>query len=166
VNITLAAGNTSLPTTSLDSSVFEFTPMPTYAHTDDTFATALSNLIGFLYCLAFISPVTKLVSTLVAEKETRIKEGMKMMGLSETAYFFSHFTTAVLQAIIMGVVATIVTSGVYKNSTKGYVFVYWWLYCMCIFCFCYLMSTFFSKARTACKFSTITITNSFLLSQH
>lgn len=155
MNLTLTAGNASLATAPFNSSKFEFTPMPTHAHVDDLFAGILSGLIGFLYCLAFIWPVTKIVKSLVEEKETRIKEGMKMMGLSETALFCSHLTTYIITFCFTAILCTLVTSpGVYKNSDKGYVFTFFFFYGICIFFFCFMVSACFSKARTACKLLT------------
>jgi ATP-binding cassette subfamily A (ABC1) protein 3 len=151
VNLTLATGNASLATSWLNATNFEFTPMPTHAHIDDLFAGILSGLIGFMYALAFIWPVTKIVKLLVEEKENRIKEGMKMMGLSETALFCSHLTTYLVTFGITALLCMLVTApGVYKNSDKGYVWTFFYFYGVCIFFFCFMVASFFSRARTAC----------------
>jgi ATP-binding cassette subfamily A (ABC1) protein 3 len=151
VNATLAMGNASLATDFVNATNFEITPMPTHAHIDDLFATVLSSLIGFLYALAFIWPVTKIVKQLVEEKENRIKEGMKMMGLSETALFLSHLTTYIFVFAVIAILCMLVTLNTYENSDKGFVFTFFFFYGLCIFFFCFMLSSFFSKARTACK---------------
>jgi ATP-binding cassette subfamily A (ABC1) protein 3 len=116
VNTTLAlGGNPSIINNVNVTSNYEITPMPTPAHTDDTFASVMGKLVGFLYTLAFIWPVTKIVKLLVEEKETRIKEGMKMMGLSETALFFSHLTTYTIVFAVTAICCMLVTIDAYAN---------------------------------------------------
>jgi hypothetical protein len=81
VNLTLMTANSSLveyPSINATSSLFEFSPMPTRRHIDDPFATILDGAIGSLYMLAFMWPLVKILKGMVEEKETRMKEGMKV----------------------------------------------------------------------------------------
>ncbi len=51
-------------------------------------------LIGLVMVLGWLWPFSRFVRNIVDEKETRIKEGMKMMGLSvRITSFASHVVT-------------------------------------------------------------------------
>ena len=43
----------------------------------------------------------------VKEKESKVKEGMKIMGLSELTYFFSDFITYLIKNVIYSVFITL-----------------------------------------------------------
>ena len=52
-------------------------------------------MFPFLVVFAVLYPVSNVITSLVKEKELRIKEGMKMMGLTDAAHTASwvfHFT--------------------------------------------------------------------------
>ena len=53
-----------------------------------------------------MSPLCLYVYRMVAEKESRAKEGMKIMGLGDGTYFLSYF----LQFLIINVVVSLINS--------------------------------------------------------
>ena len=55
----------------------------------------IAGTLGIFYMLAFLYPVSRMIRLLVTEKEARIKEGMKMMGMSSTIYDLSWFIVMV-----------------------------------------------------------------------
>ena len=88
------------------------------AHSTDLFATYVSSFIGFLFCLTFVWPVTRLVKVFVEEKETRIREGMTMMGLRPSALWLSWLITYALIFTVMSLTIVVITSNsVYKVTT-------------------------------------------------
>ena len=60
----------------------------------DSFAGFAGFLLPFFIVIAYLSPLIIVVFRMVREKETKVKEGMKIMGLTETSYFFSFGFTA------------------------------------------------------------------------
>eukprot|EP01083_Nonionella_stella_P103393 295193_1 len=68
-------------------------PFPTPAYTSDLFATFVADVLGLFFTLAFMWVVTRIVKDIVEEKEFRIKEGMKMMGLSDSVVWLAHLST-------------------------------------------------------------------------
>jgi hypothetical protein len=71
--------------------------MATEAFKTDDFQYVISSTLGIFYMLSFLFPVSRMVRALVLEKELKIKEGMKMMGLSNAAYNASWLITLVIQ---------------------------------------------------------------------
>lgn len=49
--------------------------MPTAAFKSDNFQGVISSTLGIFYMLSFLYPVSRLIRSLVLEKETRIREG-------------------------------------------------------------------------------------------
>lgn len=77
-------------------------PMPAETNISDSFKQVWSKIFPFLIILTFIPPVYNMVSLVVREKETRIKESMRMMGLSEAAYWLSwYFYYSVISTVIV-----------------------------------------------------------------
>jgi len=64
-------------------------PMSTAAHTDDLLLQLSTSLMYFLMGIAFCPSVVTIVSTLVRDKEQRLREGMLMMGLETFTYYSS-----------------------------------------------------------------------------
>jgi ATP-binding cassette subfamily A (ABC1) protein 3 len=133
-----------------------FTAMPTPAYRSDDFADYVGNFLGLLFTVVFLWPVTRQTKAIVEEKESRIKEGMKMMGLKETGVWLSWFLTYCIVFLIMSIIITIITAGnVFKYSDKGRIFIFFFLFGISTFSFAYLISAFFSRARTASTFAAI-----------
>ena len=66
-------------------------PMQAQTSVVDSFASILSQLFPFLILLIFIPPVYNTTYLMVQEKQTRIKESMRMMGMSDVPYWLSWF---------------------------------------------------------------------------
>ena len=77
-------------------------PMPATNDTSDPFTQVLTGVLPFLLLLIFIPPVYNTVFMMVKEKESRIKESMRMMGMKDYAYWLSWYVyyTAVSTCIV------------------------------------------------------------------
>lgn len=124
--------------------------MPTEDYLSDDFQYVISSTLGIFYMLSFLYPVSRIIRGLVVEKEDRIKEGMKMMGLTDFSYNISWFITILLQLLLVSLLITLVTSTtVFEYSDKFLVFIYFGAFSLAIMNFCFLMATFFSRAKVA-----------------
>jgi hypothetical protein len=56
--------------------------MPTVAFKSDDFQYIISSTLGIFFMLSFLYPVSRIIRSLVLEKETRIKEGITYRGFS------------------------------------------------------------------------------------
>jgi hypothetical protein len=124
--------------------------MPTDDYKTDNFQYVISSTLGIFYMLSFLYPVSRIIRSLVTEKEDRIKEGMKMMGLTDFSYNLSWFITILSQLLFVSILITLVTAtSVFEYSDKFLVFIYFAAFSFAIMNFCFLIATFFSRAKVA-----------------
>lgn len=125
-------------------------PFKSDKYVSDSFGLIMTGMLPFFMLLMYILPVYRLISNIVAEKESKARESMKMMGLTDASYWFSWFSYYFIVVTIISVLCIIILSAtVFKNSNRGIIFLYFWVYGLSLFGFCILLQSFFSKARVA-----------------
>lgn len=88
------------------------------------------------FMFTFLLPLFYMTSKLAEEKESRAREGMKMMGLSDSTYFLSWFIFHVFVIVIQSAEVAIMTSfNVFPSSNPFLIFLFCVLYGLCIFSF-------------------------------
>ena len=96
-----------------------FVPFPMGAHKVDLFVTLLQNILGLFFTIIFTWPFSRLVRNLVDEKERRIREGAKMMGMRDSAFFMSWFFTYAIMLTIAAVLSVAISKSM---VTMAYLF--------------------------------------------
>lgn len=86
-----------IPWTQYSPSDIRLAPFPTREYTDDEFQSIVKKVMGVLYLLGFLYPISRLISYSVLEKELKIKEGLYMMGLKDEIFHLSWFITYAIQ---------------------------------------------------------------------
>jgi len=127
-------------------------PTHTHTHTRVLFLTPPATLpvVSRAVCFCFWFPVSRLIRGMVAEKEAKIREGMRMMGLGDAPLLYSWLLTYALIYLLVAVVIALITKrNIFKASNGFLVFIFFWLFGLSTTTFCYLISVFFSRARTA-----------------
>lgn len=78
-------------------------PMPAYYDKTDSFTSIINGVLPLLILLIFIPPVYNMVFMIVKEKESRIKESMRMMGMKDRSYWLSWYVyyTCVTSMIVL-----------------------------------------------------------------
>lgn len=105
-----------------------------------------------LYVVIALSQfVTYLLVQLVGEKEKKIKEGMKIMGLRELVFWCSWFNIYVAYAIVLSLASTIILFllGVFNNTSWILIFSLVLLYSITVISFSFMISPFFDKSRVS-----------------
>ena len=104
---------------------------------------------GFVGALAFQTNVVLVMKSIVVEKELRLREGMKMMGMSNSMFWSSWFITHWSSAMISVALVTLI--GIYPFSYTDqfiqFLFYSFWVASLTLWNF--WLSTFFSKSITA-----------------
>ncbi|CAB4007510.1 ATP-binding cassette sub-family A member 3-like [Paramuricea clavata] len=128
-------------------------PYPTYRK--DYFNTTVAGFLPLLLTLAFIYTAMMIVKELVYEKQCRLKESMKMMGLSNWIHWLAWFTKCFLFLFISVSLVTAILSGakILEHSDGSVVFVFLLLYAVASIFFCFAMSVVFSNAVLSMLFS-------------
>jgi ATP-binding cassette subfamily A (ABC1) protein 3 len=125
-------------------------PYKSDSYIKDDFDRVIKAMLPFFMLLMYILPVYRLISNIVSEKETKARESMKMMGLSDFSYWLSWFVYYFIIVLIISIASTIILSAnVFKYSNKGIIFLYFFIYGLSLFGLCILIQAFFSRARVA-----------------
>ena len=109
-------------------------PVPGSVFVVDNFLQPLAGLLPLITLLAYIPPVYYVVFLLVKEKESGVKESMRMMGMTDSPYWMSwwvYFTTmnTIVSLLIWGVLCI----NIVNYSSKGYLLLFFWLYGEAVF---------------------------------
>ncbi|CAA7057158.1 unnamed protein product [Microthlaspi erraticum] len=169
-NIDLPVSHSSLSSASpfelqwtlFSPSKIRMVPFPTREYTDDEFQSIVKSVMGLLYLLGFLYPVSRLISYSVFEKEQKIKEGLYMMGLKDEIFHLSWFITYALQfALCSGIITTCTMGSLFKYSDTTLVFTYFFLFGLSAIMLSFLISTFFTRAKTAVAVGTLAFLGAF-----
>ena len=89
-------------------------------------------------------PVSQLTKALVEEKELRLKQTMRIMGLLDSAHTGGWLLVALGQFFLIALLCTAVVSTFLIHSSKPLLFLFILLFCFGGISFALLLSVFFS----------------------
>lgn len=136
--------------------------MPSFKY--DEFWDIASDLDLFIY-LTFMLLFNHTLKSIVEEKEREIKEGMKMMGLSDTALWLSWFITYGISAFLASLLSAFVLSvGVFEASSYFYIFIWLLLFQLSLISLAFMLSTLFSTSKSATRWGTLFFFAGYILS--
>lgn len=125
-------------------------PMPTAAYSQNPFFLAVGSLLGLTIVMAYLYPTSRLVKTVVEEKESRMRETLFMLGLRGWAHWLSWFLTALSVFGVVTVTVTVsLTATVLQYSDPAYIFAFIGLFSTATIGLCFTLSSLFSKAKLA-----------------
>ena len=115
--------------------------------------------------LIFIPPVYNQVFMIVKEKESRVKESMRMMGMRDLSYWLSWYCyyTCVTTAIVL-LAWLVLIINVIENSNSFLVFLYFLFYAQAVFSQIMFLSSLFNASKYAGIVGTLIYYGFFLLS--
>ncbi|CAL8346561.1 unnamed protein product [Merluccius merluccius] len=125
--------------------------MPYPCYVDDLFMITLNRCFPIFMVLAWIYSVSMTVKSIVLEKELRLRETLKAMGVANGVIWYTWFidsfvmmtaSTALLTAIIMG-------GKVLNYSDPILVFLFLLTFTVATIMQCFLLSVFFNQANLA-----------------
>ncbi|XP_063062860.1 retinal-specific phospholipid-transporting ATPase ABCA4-like [Engraulis encrasicolus] len=131
--------------------------MPYPCYVDDLFMLTLNRCFPIFMVLAWVYSASMIVKSIVLEKELRLKETLKAMGVTNgviwatwfiDSFFIMSMSTALLTAITMG-------GNVLNYSDPLILFLFLMAFTTATIMQCFLMSVFFSKANLAAACSGI-----------
>ena len=115
----------------------------------DSFVSNISLLLTFFTIIAYALPLTINVFRIVKEKETKAKEGMKIMGLNELTYFLSYFIIYFIVNLIYSIGNCLILKNVITYIETIYIFILYFLYGLVIFSLIYFFQSFLERTRIA-----------------
>lgn len=105
-----------------------------------------------LYMVVALSQfITYLLILIVGEKENKIKEGMKMMGLKDSVFWMSWFIIYSIFVLILSAVGVVLlfTLQMFQHTDFLPIFLLVVLYSFSIIMLAFMITPFFDKSRTA-----------------
>ncbi|XP_072517055.1 phospholipid-transporting ATPase ABCA1 isoform X1 [Salminus brasiliensis] len=125
--------------------------MPYPCYVDDVFLRVLNRSLPLFLTLAWTYSVAMIIKCVVYEKEARLKETMRIMGLSSGTLWLSWFVSSYLQFLISSVllVTVLKVGDILPYSDPAVVFFFLSAFATATIMLCFLISTFFSQANLA-----------------
>ena len=128
---------------------FGVVPMKYVNYKDDKFGEFIGFIIPFFLVIAYMCPLCLYIYRMVAEKESRAKEGMKIMGLTEGTYFMSYFLQYLIITICVCIINTIIIKLIFTKIPFYFLFIMLFLWAMNIFALAFCFQSFIDSTRYA-----------------
>ncbi|XP_013411172.1 ATP-binding cassette sub-family A member 3 isoform X2 [Lingula anatina] len=130
-------------------------PYPPYLQ--DNFVLIIQQQLPLILMMSFVFAALQIVKDIVHEKERRLKESMKMMGMGNwlhwAAWFVKYFLFLLIDVAIMTVLFCIKvgenSTAVVGKSDPSVILVFLVVYSISSIAFCFLVSVLFKKANSA-----------------
>ncbi|XP_029171757.1 ATP-binding cassette sub-family A member 5-like isoform X1 [Nylanderia fulva] len=128
----------------------KFEMFPKEAFTAD-WMLAFRVVIPLYMVLALSQFITYLLILIVGEKENKIKEGMKIMGLNDSVFWLSWFIIYSIFVLLLSAVGVVLlfTLQMFQHTHFLPIFLLVVLYSFSVIMFAFMITPFFDKSRTA-----------------
>uniref|UniRef100_A0A8C2KS41 P-type phospholipid transporter n=1 Tax=Cyprinus carpio TaxID=7962 RepID=A0A8C2KS41_CYPCA len=125
--------------------------MPYPCYVDDAFVSSIATILPMFLVLAFIYTACQTIKGLVLEKELRLKEVLRVVGVRNSSMWFCWFIeNMVLLTIPCALISVMVKYGkVLRYSDPSVIFVFLLVFCVATVMQCFFISVFFSRANLA-----------------
>jgi len=129
-----------------------YAPMSTapYQVIDAQQSAQFANLFPFFYWISMLIPFFYLIQKIASEKESKAREGMKMMGLEDGSYYVSWFIIFTCIVSVMSLIVTVVLRlGALQNINAGILFIFALLYSQTMYGVAFFFVAIFPTRRTS-----------------
>uniref|UniRef100_A0A8C7J3J4 P-type phospholipid transporter n=1 Tax=Oncorhynchus kisutch TaxID=8019 RepID=A0A8C7J3J4_ONCKI len=125
--------------------------MPYPCYVDDVFLRVLNRSLPLFMTLAWIYSVAMIIKGVVYEKEARLKETMRIMGLGTGQLWVSWFISSLVPFLVSAglLIALLKWGDILPYSNPAVVFFFLTAFATATIMQCFLISTFFSRANLA-----------------
>ncbi|KAF5903351.1 ATP-binding cassette sub-family A member 1-like [Clarias magur] len=125
--------------------------MPYPCYVDDIFLRVMSRSMPLFMTLAWMYSVAIIIKSVVYEKEARLKETMRIMGLDNGILWFSWFISSLIPLLMSAglLVFALRMGNLLPYSDAGVIFLFLGSFAVVTIMQCFLISTAFSRANLA-----------------
>ncbi|KAG8455080.1 hypothetical protein GDO86_001341 [Hymenochirus boettgeri] len=125
--------------------------MPYPCYVDDIFLRVMSRSLPLFMTLAWIYSVAVIIKGIVYEKEARLKETMRIMGLDNGILWLSWFISSLIPLLMSAALLVLIlkTGNLLPYSDPSVVFIFLSVFAVVTISQCFLISTIFSRANLA-----------------
>uniref|UniRef100_A0A8C9ZHS8 P-type phospholipid transporter n=1 Tax=Sander lucioperca TaxID=283035 RepID=A0A8C9ZHS8_SANLU len=122
--------------------------MPYPCYVDDIFLRVMSRSMPLFMTLAWMYSVAIILKSVVYEKEARLKETMRIMGLNNGILWFSWFISSLIPLLVSAGLLVLLGTCC-PTATPGVVFLFLGSFAVVTIMQCFLLSTAFARANLA-----------------
>ncbi|KAF3843011.1 hypothetical protein F7725_001860 [Dissostichus mawsoni] len=135
----------------IEETAVQLQPFPYPCHYRDEYLEAIAFVFPLMLMIAWVLFVADFVKKLVHERELRLHEYMKMMGVNPLSHFFAWFLECASYLVLTVSILTLVLKygDILPHSNGFILFLYLCNYSLSILSFSYLVSSFFDKTYIA-----------------
>ncbi|XP_056441789.1 phospholipid-transporting ATPase ABCA1-like [Gadus chalcogrammus] len=128
-----------------------FQQMPYPCFVDDVFLRVMSRSMPLFMTLAWMYSVAIIIKGVVYEKEARLKETMRIMGLDNGTLWLSWFISSLIPLLVSAALLVVLLKmgNLLPYSDPGVIFLFLSCYAVVTIMQCFLISTLFSRANLA-----------------
>ncbi|KAG7399525.1 hypothetical protein PHYBOEH_008650 [Phytophthora boehmeriae] len=124
-------------------------PFPIESFLSAPFYDQVSSVFALIFVLAYLYAISRVLVVLIQEKETRSREYMKILGMSDSAIILSWYITYFIIFTVSAILQAIASrAGLFPNSDPVLIFIFFLLFSFSVLAFGFFMSTLFSRSRT------------------
>ena len=124
-------------------------PMKYVNYKKDRLGDYMSFIIPFFIIVAYMANLCLYVYRMVLEKESRAKEGMKIMGLEEGIYFLSYFLQYLIINIFVSLINSIIVNFIFKTIPFYYIYILFFLWGMNVLALAFFCQSFLDSTKIA-----------------
>eukprot|EP00928_Gymnodinium_smaydae_P031107 TRINITY_DN22946_c0_g1_i1.p1 TRINITY_DN22946_c0_g1~~TRINITY_DN22946_c0_g1_i1.p1 ORF type:complete len:2360 (-),score=553.48 TRINITY_DN22946_c0_g1_i1:18-7097(-) len=126
-------------------------PFPTPAVQVDIFRMIVPRVLGSFLLISMTYSMNRMITAVVAERERRLRDGMRLMGMHGASFHLSWFCTYGLIGVLVaaGVTVCLCKGLVLPKSSPSLLFTWLALFALACTSFGLAISTLFSKSKTS-----------------
>ncbi|PAA64936.1 hypothetical protein BOX15_Mlig007406g1, partial [Macrostomum lignano] len=128
---------------------------PSVCNSQDKFVRVIEGFLPMIMTLSWIYSISLLVNAIVYERETRMKELMRIMGLSDSVHWLSWLitTVTVMSISAVGMTALLTAGGIVRHSDPLLLFMFIFSFIVSSVCEAFLISVCFADSSVAAAFA-------------
>ena len=126
---------------------FGILPMKYKSYRSDPFSSVIGFLGPFFIIIAYMGHLCIYSYKMVLEKETKAKEGMKIMGLTDGIYFMSYFIQFTVISLFDSLVNAIIFRYIFGRIPFVVFFFIFFLFSLNVFALAFFFQSFIDKAK-------------------
>ncbi|ETI30490.1 hypothetical protein F443_22387, partial [Phytophthora nicotianae P1569] len=123
-------------------------PFPVDSYTSSPFYANVASVFSIVFIMAYLFTISRILVVLIQEKELRLREFMKILGVTEKTIILTWYMTYAAILFVGAVVQALAgLAGLFPNSSLIVTFLFFFLFGLSVLALAFLISTLFSKAR-------------------
>ncbi|TMW64055.1 hypothetical protein Poli38472_014172 [Pythium oligandrum] len=123
-------------------------PFPIDAYVSSPFYDQIKDLFALVFILAYLYCLSRVLVVFIQEKESRIREYLKILGVKEKNIVVSWYITYTAILFVGSIIQALAgLAGLFENSSVVVIFFFFFLFGLSVLSFGFLVSTLFSKSR-------------------